>query len=387
MKLICPSCQEAFDTDKKKCPKCGDVHQVGVPEEEKLLEESRVVAEESEAFGLGELVGAIDSVILQIAPGRIEGAVKEFREMTPLELAGCYENEDFRWCVMSSKRPPRFIVREARRKLMNPFSGYNMGEKTREDTDTRLETFVFEVSDIEKLFEIQKSRGVSFLTEGIVDSRNYRFVQTAPSRFAGNSVGYIQWEGEEHDYAGRKDEMASLNVGERTMDHVQHLDYMDHTATRVRANDRIEAIKEWLTLLPYDFQFSVYVKNLNSITNVTRMVGQDYAQVFTTGITPYQGLSAAFEPTERFIIDYGTRVHHVAWSTWEIEEVVHSLKEGGQRFLVDLIGSEDEGLKQTFTVPSDFTMLVTEYIHRYPGFDGFFTRSNVTELTRATALQ
>jgi len=117
------------------------------------------------------------------------------------------------------------------------------------------------------------------------------------------------------------------------------------------------------------------------------MTGQDFAMVFTTGITPYQGLSAEFEPTERFIVDCGTRVHHMAWNTSEIEKVVETLEMEGQRFLLDLVGSEEEGLKQTFTTPSDFSMLVTEYIHRFPGFDGFFTRSNVTELTRATGLR
>jgi len=55
--------------------------------------------------------------------------------------------------------------------------------------------------------------------------------------------------------------------------------------------------------------------------------------------------------------------------------------------LIDLIGSPDEGLKQTFTEPSEKTMLVTEYIHRYGDFRGFFTKSNVTLLTAATDRQ
>jgi hypothetical protein len=32
-------------------------------------------------------------------------------------------------------------------------------------------------------------------------------------------------------------------------------------------------------------------------------------------------------------------------------------------------------------------MIVTEYIHRYNGFDGYFTLSNVTALTEATGKQ
>ena len=56
-------------------------------------------------------------------------------------------------------------------------------------------------------------------------------------------------------------------------------------------------------------------------------------------------------------------------------------------FLVELVGSPDEGLKQTFTVQSPHTMLVNEYIHRYGDFDGFFTSSNVEVLTKATEKQ
>ncbi len=387
MKLACPTCRDVFDTVEKKCPNCGDEHQVAVLDEERLLEETEAVAKESEALGLSELVGAIDSVIVQVAPGRMAAAVKELQSMTSLVPSGCYQSEDHLWCVMSPKRPPRFIVKEARRELENPFARFNSGEKTGEDPNTRLETFVFEVNDIEKLFQIQKSRGVSFLTDTILDLGNYRFLQTTPSEFSGNSVGYIQWETDDRDYAGKRDEEAGIDVDGGAKEFVQYVDYLDHTATRVRANDRIEAIKEWLTLLPYYFHMSVYVKSLNSITNVTRMVGQDYAQVFTTGIVPYQGVSAAYEPTERFIVDYGTRVHHLAWNTSRIEDVVDSLHGEGVRFLLDLVGSEEEGLKQTFTEPSAHSMLVTEYIHRYADFDGFFTKSNVTELTRATGIR
>jgi hypothetical protein len=38
-------------------------------------------------------------------------------------------------------------------------------------------------------------------------------------------------------------------------------------------------------------------------------------------------------------------------------------------------------------MPSPHTLLVNEYIHRYEGFDGFFTRGNVEMLTKATERQ
>jgi hypothetical protein len=57
------------------------------------------------------------------------------------------------------------------------------------------------------------------------------------------------------------------------------------------------------------------------------------------------------------------------------------------KFLVKLVGSPAEGLKQMFTEPSKITLLVNEYIQRYGDFDGFFSKSNVTLLTAATGKQ
>jgi hypothetical protein len=66
---------------------------------------------------------------------------------------------------------------------------------------------------------------------------------------------------------------------------------------------------------------------------------------------------------------------------------LRALKEDSMDFLIELVGSPDEGLKQTFSVQSENTLLINEYIHRYGDFDGFFTKSNVTLLTGATGKQ
>ena len=85
--------------------------------------------------------------------------------------------------------------------------------------------------------------------------------------------------------------------------------------------------------------------------------------------------------------NYGKRVHHVAFRTEDIETTFDALQDAGMEFLIGLVGSEEEGLKQTFSVPSINTLLVTECIHRYGDFAGFFTKSNVTLLTAATDKQ
>jgi len=141
-----------------------------------------------------------------------------------------------------------------------------------------------------------------------------------------------------------------------------------------------------MTLTNYTFDFAVYVKSLNSITNVARLSANDFAMVFTSGIAPFVDETAS-GPTERFIHNYGPRTHHMAWDTEAIDDVFAGLVEQGQEFLLNLIGSPNEGLKQTFSAMSPHTLLVNEYIHRFDDFDGFFTKSNVTLLTEATATQ
>jgi hypothetical protein len=145
-------------------------------------------------------------------------------------------------------------------------------------------------------------------------------------------------------------------------------------------------IIEFMQLTNYNFNFAIYVKALNSITSVTRHPESGFAMVFTSGISPFVSKETA-GPTEMFIHNYGTRVHHMAFRAEHIEDTFSALKKEGMGFLMGLAGSPDEGLKQTFSAPSENTLLVNEYIYRYGDFDGFFTRSNVTLLTKATEKQ
>ncbi len=55
----------------------------------------------------------------------------------------------------------------------------------------------------------------------------------------------------------------------------------------------------------------------------------------------------------------------------------------GHNFLLQVIGSAEEGLKQIFSKTSKFSFLITEYVERYHGFEGFFTKDNVAFLTQA----
>lgn len=138
-----------------------------------------------------------------------------------------------------------------------------------------------------------------------------------------------------------------------------------------------------MSLTNYDFDFAIYLRIFNSITNVARLTKKDFAMVFTSGISPYIN-SQTSGPIEKYTHNYGPLVHHVAFKTENIEDTFVDFRKDGMNFLIELVGSRKQGLKQTFTVGSSNTLLVNEYIHRYGDFDGFFTMNNVTRLTAAT---
>ncbi len=71
-----------------------------------------------------------------------------------------------------------------------------------------------------------------------------------------------------------------------------------------------------------------------------------------------------------------------------LKKVYEQLKQNGMSFMVELVGEREQGLKTKLLVKmSPYTLLVNEYIHRYDGFKGFFTKNNVTLLTKATENQ
>ena len=349
--------------------------------------------EERENLGLDGIVGGLQAVIINTEPEVQKGAVEELLRYTGLDFSTAFQDFDGIsqgiTCILRVPGGPEFrsadFLITARTGGRSPFEKINIAPKSRHLPRTRLETLVFETSDIDRYYAIQRSRGMDFQTE-IIDEENYSFVQTAPSPFTGNSVGLLQWKGRRGDYSTSSAVPLNWKPEKPDLDYLKNIRWLDHAATRVKAQERDRAIIEFMMLTNYRFDFAIYVKSFNSITSVARLSASDYAMVFTSGIAPYISDEVS-GPTEKFIHNYGTRVHHIAFQTEKIEETYQAIREDGMKFMIELVGSPEEGLKQTFTEPSKNTLLVNEYIHRYGDFDGFFTKSNVTLLTAATDKQ
>jgi len=388
-KVVCPRCKEVHDhLQDGRCPRCG----VSLPSvydfrnsDDYLANEIPRILEERERVGLTRLVGGLECVIINTEPERQQATVKELLRYTGLEFDGTFQDVCYTTCVLKSKGSADFLVR-SRRSADNPFMAFNHFSKSKDRLNTRLETFVFETKDIGEVVAIQKSRGVKFLTDDIIHTNSYSFIQTIPSSFTGNSLGFIQWWGERGKYVSSESKVLDWQIDKPGSEYLKNIKELDHAATRIRAEHRDAAIIEFMELTNYNFDFAIYVRLFNSITNVARLSDQDFAMVFTSGISPYLSDEES-GPTEKFIHHYGPRVHHMAFRTEFIEDTYSAIKEDGMDFLVELVGSPEEGLKQTFTVASEQTFLVNEYIYRYGDFKGFFTKSNVTLLTEATDKQ
>lgn len=363
-----------------------------VNDDEALLREVDRTLTARRRAGLEGLVGGLAAVVINTAPGDLLPAAEELLGTTALRFEAALEDPlagDGAPCLLLRDGLGADFLVKSRLGGESPFASYNRGEKTGSNPAARLETFVFTCQDLTRYVAIQQARGVAFVTPGPVVTEAFAFIQTAPSVHTGNSLGFIQWKGRPGAYAKAESRpLSMMPAAKPERPWLAHIRGLDHVATRLPARHRDAAIAEFLALTNYQFDFAVYVESLNSITNVARLGAGDYAQVFTSGIAPLS-LEApdAAGPTERFIANYGTRPHHLAFGATGIEAVVSGLARDGMPFLSELVGSREEGLKQIFSAMSRRTLLVHEYIERYDGFDGFFTKSNVTHLTRATEKQ
>jgi hypothetical protein len=152
----------------------------------------------------------------------------------------------------------------------------------------------------------------------------------------------------------------------------------------------------------YYYWGSYDIRDQNSSTNVTKSVHytnelKSPAKVFTANNTPYfvNHLVGLPSPTETFVRNYGPRLHHIAMAVADgerngmenIDLVVSQIASQGKDFLLDVIGSKEEGLKQIFSSASEHSSLIIEYVQRFGDFQGFFTKDNVAELTHAAGVE
>lgn len=367
--------------------------------------------------GLEELLQEVCALVVQVETGDALPYMEELYLMTPYRFRDAYLNETHKIYILESRPEwPRYIILEPlASNFEDDLTRLNMlYPLARKKPNARYVGEIFRTTDLSATREILESHNIRFHypkeTENSFFS-NSHFNFTFPSSMTGNRVGYMP--------SGTFD-LEQLNLGQRILLRGQDIDRLDkaadisakngtkslvmgidHMATRILSGEREDAILEFLTLSNYYFWGAYNIAAQNSSTNVNRnpnIKDDKYspAKVFTANNIP--SFVNSFEnlpmPTENFVRNYGRRMHHIAYEIKDgdhlsgaknIDFVVDTLKESGIPFLAMVVGEchDQPNLKQIFSKHSEFSILITEYVERCHGFDGFFTKDNVAALTEA----
>ncbi len=372
--------------------------------------------EERDRVGLTQMIGAVDALMMTVDPDRSVGYVNELCLMTPYHYLVTLESEQHYTHVLRiDLDSPDLLVREVKDPNMRGIfrclnEVYPVGAAK---PNSRYMGEIFRVENLHEVVELQKSREIRFFNQEQIRKlelpANMAIVK--PSPYTHNIVGY--WERPESElrvYAlglsSIRDDIQQAYVEAKNMQAKLGLDNLllpiDHLATRVYSQNREVAILEYLTLSSYYYWGSYDIADQNSSTNVTKSVhyeseAKSPAKVFTAANYPYfvNHLLKLPSPTESFVRNFGPRLHHLAISVADgetngvpnIDYAVEALKGCGKNFLLNVIGSKEEGLKQIFSSASEHSALIVEYVQRFGDFQGFFTKDNVADLTHAAGVE
>jgi len=367
--------------------------------------------------GIEDLVGNMKAWVTQVEPGTSLDTMVELYLMTPYRYSASYIGLTHKFCVLHNRPEyPALVLMEP---LSDAFEEYvcrinRMYPMSRSTPHTRYIGELYSTEDVDATRATLEEQSVRFEYPGEVENPFYAasgFLFSMPSDFSGNRIGYTSLDTNDPDSLGLGNrfqlsaaETGRLNAAAEFAESSgigQLLLGVDHLATRILAPDREDAILEFLTQVPYYFWGAYNIHDMNSSTNVNRNphVTDDKlspAKVFTANNTPsfVNSFANLPMPTETFVRNYGRRMHHVAIEVKDgdhmagqknVDFVVKAMQEQGIAFLAKVVGecTDQPNLKQIFSKHSKNTILITEYVERCHGFDGFFTKDNVAELTRA----
>jgi hypothetical protein len=372
--------------------------------------------QERDSSGLTEMIHEIDALMITVDPERSIDYIAELTLMTPYHYLVTLESETHWTHILRiDLNSPDLLLREVKdpnfRGIFRSLNEiYPVGSKK---PNSRYMGEIIRVSNMHEVQKIQESREFRFFSPD--ETRKLELpgniALSKPSPYTHNVVGYLERHADNlRVYALgistiRADVQQAYEQAKALQEKLRIDDLIlpvDHLATRIYSQNREVAILEYLSLSSYYFWGAYNIWDQNSSTNVTKSVHQlpeskSPAKVFTANNTPYfvNHLEKLPSPTETFVRNYGPRLHHMALAVKDgerdgvenIEFVVNAIAEQGKGFLLDVIGSKEQGLKQIFSNASEHSSLIIEYVQRYGSFDGFFTKENVAALTEAAGAE
>jgi hypothetical protein len=385
----------------------------GDKEHSPFFEENLIrLLEERDRLGLTAMIHEIDALMITVDPEHSIEYVAELALMTPYHYLVTLETEKHWTHVLRiDLNSPDILLREVKdpnfRGIFRSLNEiYPVGAKK---PNSRYMGEIIRVSDLHSVVQLQQQREFRFFNQDEVRKLELpdNIAVSKPSPYTHNIVAYLERQQDEpRVYALgvsviRPDVQAAYVEAKTLQSKLGISDLLlplDHLATRVYSQNREVAILEYLSWSSYYFWGAYNIKDQNSSTNVTKSAhpipeSKSPAKVFTANNTPYfiNHLEKLPSPTETFVRNYGPRLHHMAISVKDgelggkehIDVVVDAIGKNGKGFLLDVIGSKEQGLKQIFSNASEHSSLIIEYVQRYGSFDGFFTKENVAKLTEA----
>ena len=371
--------------------------------------------EERDNSGLTGMIDQIEAIMITVDPGHSTRYIGELALMTPYHYLVTLESESHWTHILRvDMHSPDFLIREVKdRRTRGIFRSLNeVYPIGRHKPNSRYMGEILRVKDMHSVVECQQAREFRFFspeeTRKLELPGNLSIVK--PSPYTHNIVGYIERPSDQiRTYAlgisSINQEVQDIYLTAKALQKELRINDLilpiDHLATRIYSQNREVAILEWLSLSSYYYWGSYDIQDQNSSTNVTKSVHHNSeihspAKVFTANNTPYfiNHLDRKPSPTETFVRNYGPRLHHIALAVCDgetdgrenIDHVVRQIEAQGRNFLLDVIGSRNQGLKQIFSSASEHSSLIIEYVQRFGDFKGFFTKENVAELTHAAGV-
>ena len=372
--------------------------------------------EERDSIGLTDMIHEIDAIMITVDPGHSIRYIAELALMSPYHYLVTLESENhYTHILRVDMNSPDLLIREVKNSsIQGIFRSLNeiypIGSHK---PNSRYMGEILRVDDLHGVVQLQQQRDFRFFTQDQIRKLDLpgNLAISKPSPYTHNIIGYMERPQEQlrvyalgvsnivpevqDAYQAAKELQKKCQIDELILP-------IDHLATRIYSQNREVAILEWLSLSSYYYWGSYNIKDQNSSTNVTKSAHysselKSPAKVFTANNTPYlvNHLIKLPSPTETFVRNYGPRLHHIAMAVRDgdcdgienIDIVVNQIAAQGKDFLLDVIGSKEEGLKQIFSSASEHSSLIIEYVQRFGNFDGFFTKDNVAELTHAAGVE
>ncbi len=345
-----------------------------------VLRELEEMRERYASAELRSLFDGIDFVLYGVEQGNRIAAVRELLFQRPYTSVRNLDAGDEAISIleMGEKEPALLVIEPTR-----PDAG--LAAMVRE-FGPRIFSIGFAVRSIERVRELLSLRGAQWMSDGIAERRGVRSIGTAQSAVTRDSCIYIERPAGKREYdfipnaepVPTEPEILALLKKRAGMKLFASMRGLDHIAYRVHFADIHRVAEEIMRLTPYAYQEAHEIEEHDAKTVVFRFGGRLPALVASYG-------RSAASLVEQYVDTHGPRVHHMAYAVAGIRGVVATQRRRSQKFTSeDLIGTEEEGIVQIFTQPSPVTREITEYIERFHGFTGFFSKRNVGALMSST---